>query len=142
MGKSSEHFPSVTTLLLRCAHLQHSQQNKMMKAFLIFFLIDALSCFPGGYTGAGGMYHMMNQTADYMPMAVHAANMAKSLERDESLLSGAINRGLRQTVYVPTFFSSVTSPELNRAYRQLSNPGAVVYRQAVPQSAVLQFTTQ
>merc|ERR1712243_26660 len=86
----------------------------MYATLISLSLISAASCLPGGYTGMGGMYKNMDQHKDYMPMAHFAANMALSLERDESLLPShpmlsahsSTYRNPRRTFYVPTFFSN------------------------------------
>merc|ERR1712243_127273 len=102
----------VAIRLLRCAQLLHSQKMRMFKTILLFSLMEILACRPGGYTGTGGMFYSMNQTADYMHMAVKAAKMAISMETetpkslDESLIAGSAYRGSRQSVYTPTFITS------------------------------------
>ena len=66
----------------------------------------------------------MNQNADYMEAAKHAAKMAVNIFDDESLLSSAAERPARQTVYVPTFFTNQPQPQVtqHQSLQQLNRP--------------------
>merc|ERR1719516_619539 len=90
--------------------------------FLLLSLLSVVSSLPGGYTGLGGMYKNMDQHKDYMPMAHFAAQMAQSLERDDSLAPssplapGSSYRSPRRRVYVPTFFSNYPMKSYSENY--------------------------
>ena len=62
----------------------------------------------------------MNQNADYMQAAKHAAKMAVNIFDDESLISSNAQRPARQ-VYVPTFFTNQPQPQVAQL-QQLNRP--------------------
>ena len=92
-------------------------------AVLVVLAASTANCKPGGYTGLGGLYKNMNQNADYMEAAKHAAKMAVNIFDDESLISVSAQRPARQSVYVPTFFTNQPQPEVAQSQlQQLNRP--------------------
>ena len=88
-------------------------------AGMVIVMASVAHCAPGGYTGLGGLYKNMNQKADYMDAAKHAAKMAVNLFEDESLVLTSESRPARQSVYVPTFFTNQPQPQTQAAQGQL-----------------------
>merc|ERR1712058_148766 len=81
---------------------------------------SVVNCAPGGYTGLGGLYKNMNQNADYMPAARHAAKMAVNIF-DEVESENVVRS--RKSVYVPTFFTNQPQPVVQQAQlQQLARP--------------------
>merc|ERR1712138_328340 len=79
------------------------------------------NCHPGGYTGLGGLYKNMNQNADYMQAAKHAAKMAVNIF--DEVESETVDRARKSTVYVPTFFTNQPQPAVHQAQlQQLNRP--------------------
>ena len=79
------------------------------------------NCHPGGYTGLGGLYKNMNQNADYMQAAKHAAKMAVNIF--DEVESETVERARKSTVYVPTFFTNQPQPAVHQAQlQQLNRP--------------------
>merc|ERR1712123_447662 len=89
---------------------QHTYKMHSFSAVLVVLAAFTANCKPGGYTGLGGLYKNMNQNADYMEAAKHAAKMAVNIFDDESLISVSAQRPARQSVYVPTFFTNQPQP--------------------------------
>lgn len=94
-----------------------------ISAVLVVVLASVANGVPGGYTGLGGLYKNMNQNADYMEAAKHAAKMAVNIFDDESLISVSAQRPARQSVYVPTFFTNQPQPQVAQPQlQQLNRP--------------------
>eukprot|EP00091_Calanus_sinicus_P008945 TRINITY_DN2124_c0_g1_i3.p1 TRINITY_DN2124_c0_g1~~TRINITY_DN2124_c0_g1_i3.p1 ORF type:complete len:123 (-),score=39.89 TRINITY_DN2124_c0_g1_i3:102-470(-) len=94
-----------------------------ISAVLVVVLASVANAVPGGYTGLGGLYKNMNQNADYMEAAKHAAKMAVNIFDDESLISESAQRPARQSVYVPTFFTNQPQPQVAPSQlKQLNRP--------------------
>merc|ERR1712112_96466 len=95
----------------------------MMLPYSVVLTVLAASvanCHPGGYTGLGGLYKNMNQNADYMPAAKHAAKMAVNIF-DEVESENVVRS--RKSVYVPTFFTNQPQPVVQQAQlQQLARP--------------------
>jgi len=117
-------------------------------AVLVVLAASTANCVPGGYTGLGGLYKNMNQNADYMEAAKHAAKMAVNIFDDESLISVSAQRPARQSVYVPTFFTNQPQPEVAQSQlQQLNRPSRdaqtydlpIYYNEYRPASQQLQY---
>ena len=98
--------------------MSHLQMQSIL-AGMVIVMASVAHCAPGGYTGLGGLYKNMNQKADYMDAAKHAAKMAVNLFEDESLVLTSESRPARQSVYVPTFFTNQPQPQTQAAQGQL-----------------------
>merc|ERR1711937_607115 len=88
---------------------QNTDITKMLPYSVVLTVLAAsvANCAPGGYTGLGGLYKNMNQNADYMPAAMHAAKMAVNIF-DEVESENVVRS--RKSVYVPTFFTNQPQP--------------------------------
>merc|ERR1712027_79413 len=90
-------------------------------AVLAVLAASVVNCAPGGYTGLGGLYKNMNQNADYMQAAKHAAKMAVNIF--DEVESETVERARKSTVYVPTFFTNQPQPAVHQAQlQQLNRP--------------------
>merc|ERR1711970_91768 len=84
---------------------QDTYTTKMLPFSVVLTVLAAsvANCHPGGYTGLGGLYKNMNQNADYMQAAKHAAKMAVNIF--DEVESETVERARKSTVYVPTLFT-------------------------------------
>merc|ERR1712200_170569 len=95
--------------------------TKMLALVVLSALLVVSSAAPGGYTGLGGLYKNMNQNADYMQAAKHAAKMAVNIF--DEVESETVERARKSTVYVPTFFTNQPQPAVHQAQlQQLNRP--------------------
>merc|ERR1712203_377957 len=87
---------------------QDTDTTKMLPFSVVLTVLAAsvANCHPGGYTGLGGLYKNMNQNADYMQAAKHAAKMAVNIF--DEVESETVERARKSTVYVPTFFTRLS----------------------------------
>merc|ERR1712029_571003 len=102
---------------------QNTDTTKMscLCAAIVLAFASVSYCHPGGYTGLGGLYKNMNQNADYMQAAKHAAKMAVNIF--DEVESETVERARKSTVYVPTFFTNQPQPAVHQAQlQQLNRP--------------------
>merc|ERR1711899_70480 len=101
--------------------LATNPSTKMLALVVLSALLVVANCHPGGYTGLGGLYKNMNQNADYMQAAKHAAKMAVNIF--DEVESETVERARKSTVYVPTFFTNQPQPAVHQAQlQQLNRP--------------------
>merc|ERR1712024_311358 len=121
--------------------------TKMLALVTLSALLVVSSAAPGGYTGLGGLYKNMNQNADYMQAAKHAAKMAVNIFDDPELGDASVVRA-RKSVYVPTFFTNQPQPALPQAQlQQLKRPSRdaqtydlpIYYNEYRPASQQIQY---
>merc|ERR1712083_597681 len=138
-----EHFSSVLDTT------QDTDNTKMLPYSVVLTVLAAsvANCHPGGYTGLGGLYKNMNQNADYMQAAKHAAKMAVNIFDDPELGDASVVRA-RKSVYVPTFFTNQPQPALPQAQlQQLKRPSRdaqtydlpIYYNEYRPASQQIQY---
>merc|ERR1711887_116357 len=103
--------------------IQTTHYTKMLPYSVVLTVLAAsvANCHPGGYTGLGGLYKNMNQNADYMQAAKHAAKIAVNIF--DEVESETVERARKSTVYVPTFFTNQPQPAVHQAQlQQLNRP--------------------
>merc|ERR1712117_672202 len=87
-----------------------SQEGRMCKMYLLFVVvvtvISVVNSLPGGHTGVGGVYDDLQLDADNIRLAKQAAKLAGDIFNDDSLIEENEKRLVRQTVYIPTFFTN------------------------------------
>merc|ERR1712212_1419257 len=107
---------------------QDTDNTKMLPYSVVLTVLAAsvANCHPGGYTGLGGLYKNMNQNADYMQAAKHAAKMAVNIF--DEVESETVERARKSTVYVPTFFTNQPQlQQLNRPSRDTQTYDLPIY---------------
>merc|ERR1712173_33744 len=83
--------------------------GRMCKMSVLFVVvvtvISVVHSLPGGHTGVGGVYDDLQLDADNIRLAKQAAKLAGDIFNDDSLIEENEKRLVRQTVYIPTFFT-------------------------------------
>ena len=77
-----------------------------MLFLVVVTVISVVNTLPGGHTGVGGVYDDLQLNAENIRLAKQAAKLAGDIFNDDSLTEENEKRPVRQTVYIPTFFTN------------------------------------